>query len=233
MRAIRKALHAAWVYSVTAILMVAYMPLLLPPRPAMRAGLKLWAWLMVFGMRWIGGVRLEIRGAELLPQGSYVIAAKHQSWFDIAPPFLFAPDPLFVMKKELGRIPLFGWLSQKAGMIEVDREAHAKALMAMITAAKSRMAEPRQLLIFPEGTRYPAGAATDYKPGVAALYRELNVPCVPVATNSGVCLDKQGMALKSGVVVVQILEPLPPGLKRGEFMRLLQERIDTASTALL
>jgi 1-acyl-sn-glycerol-3-phosphate acyltransferase len=233
MRAVRRSLHAAWMFGVTAFLMVAYMPLLLLPRGAIRAGLKLWAWLMVFGLRWIGGVRLEVRGAEHLPQGSYVIAAKHQSWFDIAPPFLFAPDPLFVMKKELGQIPMFGWLSRKAGMIEVDRAAHVKALMAMIAAAKSRMVEPRQLLIFPEGTRNPPGAATDYKPGVAALYRELALPCVPVATNSGVCLDNQGLALKSGVVVVQILEPLPPGLKRGEFMRLLQDRIDTASKALL
>jgi 1-acyl-sn-glycerol-3-phosphate acyltransferase len=229
----RRALHSAWLFGVTALLMVLYLPLLILPRPAMRGGLKLWAVLMVFGLRWIGGVRLEVRGAERLPTGSYLIAAKHQSWFDIVSPFLFAGDGLFVMKKELGKIPLFGWLSRKAGMIEVDREAHAKALRDMITQAKRLMAQPRQLLIFPEGTRHPPGAQTSYKPGVAALYRELDLPCVPVATNSGVCLDPHGVAKRPGVVVVQILEPIPPGLKRGEFMRLLQERIDSASNALL
>ncbi|HUO22296.1 MAG TPA: lysophospholipid acyltransferase family protein [Caulobacteraceae bacterium] len=229
----RKALHAAWLFGVTGLLMILYLPLLLLPRAAMRGGLKLWAVLMVFGMRWIGGVRLEIRGTERLPPGAYLIAAKHQSWFDIVSPFLYAPDALFVMKKELGQIPAFGWLSRKAGMIEVDREAHAKALMAMLADARRLMAEPRQLLIFPEGSRSPPGAATSYKPGVAALYRELDLPCVPVATNSGVFLDPRGVALRPGVVVVEILEPLPPGLKRGEFMRLLQDRIDAASAALL
>lgn len=230
---LRTALHAAWLYGVTCLLMALYLPLLLLPRAAMRAGLKLWAALLVFGMRHIGGVRLEVRGAEKLPAGSYVIAAKHQSMFDIIPPFTFAPDALFVMKKELGNIPAFGWLSRKAAMIEVDREAGASAMLRLIADARRLMAEPRQLLIFPEGTRHPPGAPADYKPGVAALYRELDLPCAPVATNSGVCLDARGLARKPGVVVVEILEPIAPGLKRGEFMRLLQERIETASSALL
>jgi 1-acyl-sn-glycerol-3-phosphate acyltransferase len=233
MTKLRRTLHAAWLFGVTGLLMVLYVPLVLPPRSVMRDALKLWARLMVFGLRWIGGVRLEVRGLEHLPPGSYLIAAKHQTWFDIVSPFLYARDPLFVMKKELGRIPAFGWLSRKAGMIEVDREAHAKALLDMIARAKRLMAEPRQLLIFPEGHRNPPGAATSYKPGVAALYRELDLPCLPVATNSGVCLDARGVMRQRGVVVVQLLEPIAPGLKRGEFMRLLQERIDTASADLL
>ena len=233
MNALRRGLHAAWLFGMTGLLIVLYLPLLLLPRSAIRAGLKLWAMLVVFGQRWIGGVRLEVRGTEHLPAGSYMIAAKHQSWFDIVSPFLYADDALFVMKKELGKIPFFGLLSRKAGMIEVDRAAHARALRDMVAHGKRLMAEPRQLLIFPEGHRNPPGAATSYKPGVAALYRELDVPCVPVATNSGVFLNPQGIALKPGVVVVQILEPIPPGLKRVEFMRLLQERIDTASVDLL
>ncbi len=95
------------------------------------------------------------------------------------------------------------------------------------------MAETRQLLIFPEGTRHPPGSPPEYKPGVAALYKELDVPCVPVATNSGVYLDAAANVMKRGTVVWEILEPIPPGLKRAEFMRVLQERIETASTALL
>jgi 1-acyl-sn-glycerol-3-phosphate acyltransferase len=233
MSRLRTLLHGVWLYGVTILLLVLYLPMLLMPRAAIRAGLKLWAALLIFGMRRIGGVRLEIRGRENLPQGSYMLAAKHQSMFDIVSPFTYAPDALFVMKQELGDIPAFGWLSRKAAMIEVDRAGGAKALMALIADARRLMAEPRQLLIFPEGTRRPPGAPTDYKPGVAALYRELDLPCVPVATNSGVFLDSQGLAHRRGTVVVQILEPIPPGLKRPEFMRLLQDRIETASTALL
>ena len=231
---IRTILHAAWLYGLTALLMALYLTLLLVPRWGMRAGLKLWARLIIFGAWLIGGVKLEVRGLENLPkQGSYILAPKHQSWFDIIPPFTFAPDALFVMKKELGKIPAFGWESRKAAMIEVDREASVKAMLNMIADAKRLMAEPRQLVIFPEGTRSPPGAETTYKPGTAALYKELALPVVPVATNSGVCLDPQGLARKPGTVVVQILPPIAPGLKRAEFMRLLQEQIDTASKALL
>jgi 1-acyl-sn-glycerol-3-phosphate acyltransferase len=230
---IRTALHGAWIYSVTFLAMALYMPLVLLPRPGIRAGLRIWARAMVWGMGAVGGVRLEVRGLEKLPPGAYLIAAKHQSMFDIAPPFTFAPDCLFVMKKELMSIPAFGWLSRKAEMIRVDREAHAKAMRAMLADAKRLMVQPRQLVIFPEGTRHPPGAPADYKPGVAALYRELNLPCVPLATNSGVFLDARGLARRRGVLVVQILDPIAPGLKRGEFMALLQERIETASAALL
>jgi 1-acyl-sn-glycerol-3-phosphate acyltransferase len=214
--------------------MTLYMALLpAPRRVGMRAALRFWAVAMVWGMRVIGGVRLEVRGREKLPEGAYLIAAKHQSMFDIVPPFLFASDSLFVMKRELAKIPLFGWLSQKAKMIRVDREAHAKAMFALIADAKQLMAEPRQLVIFPEGTRHPPGAPADYKPGVAALYRELGLPCVPVATNSGVYLDAKGLVLKRGTVVVQILDPIEPGLKRAAFMTLLQDRIESASADLL
>jgi len=231
---IRNVFYGVWLYAGTFLLMTLYMALLpAPRRVGMRAALRFWAVAMVWGMRVIGGVRLEVRGREKLPEGAYLIAAKHQSMFDIVPPFLFASDSLFVMKRELAKIPLFGWLSQKAKMIRVDREAHAKAMFALIADAKQLMAEPRQLVIFPEGTRHPPGAPADYKPGVAALYRELGLPCVPVATNSGVYLDAKGLVLKRGTVVVQILDPIEPGLKRAAFMTLLQDRIESASADLL
>ena len=231
---VRKGLHAVWLFGLTASMMIFFLFLLPLPRWGMRGGLKAWARGAVWGARRIGGVTLEIRGQENLPKdSSYILAAKHQSLFDIVPPFIFSQDPLFVMKKELSKIPLFGWESRKAGMIEVDRGGQVKALIGMIADAKRLMAEPRQLVIFPEGTRSEPGEETSYKPGTAALYKELELPVVPVATNSGLHLDAQGLVRKSGTVVVQILPPIAPGLKRAEFMRLLQEQIDTASNALL
>lgn len=230
---LRRALYAVWLYGGTFLLMTLYLPLLFVPRAGIREALKFWARVMIFGMRYIAGVRLDIRGIERLPKGSYILACKHQSMFDVVPPYFVAHDMLYVMKKELGRVPLFGWLSLKAKMIRVDREAHAQALRQLIADARMLMAETRQLLIFPEGTRHPPGSPPEYKPGVAALYKELDVPCVPVATNSGVYLDAAANVMKRGTVVWEILEPIPPGLKRAEFMRVLQERIETASTALL
>ncbi len=119
-------------------------------------------------------------------------------------------------------------------MIEVDREAHAKAMRAMIADAKQLMAEPRQLVIFPEGTRHPPGAPADYKPGVAALYRELDLPCAPVATNSGVYLDARGLAGKGpGTVVVQCSIRSNRASRARSSCALLQDRIETASAKLL
>jgi 1-acyl-sn-glycerol-3-phosphate acyltransferase len=153
--------------------------------------------------------------------------------FDIVPAFALMPDALFVMKRELVRIPVFGWHNVKAGSIVIDRGGQAKTMRKMLTDARERFKEPRQLLIFPEGTRKKPGAEPDYKPGIAGLYRELEAPCIPIATNTGMHLNTAGLPTSPGVVVYEVLEPIPPGLKRVDFMRILQERIETASTALL
>jgi 1-acyl-sn-glycerol-3-phosphate acyltransferase len=230
----RSILYGLWYYGVTAGLAILYIPLLALPRGALRGGLHVWAKMLIWGMRVIGGVRLEVRGLEHLPKGVPVLlAAKHQSMFDIVPAFACMPDALFVMKRELMRIPVFGWHNLKNGTIVVDRQGQAQAMRKLIADARERFKEPRQLLIFPEGTRRPIGAEPDYKPGVAGLYRDLDVPCVPVATNTGAHISSSGVAHSPGVVVYEVLEPIPAGLKRADFMRTLQERIETASNALL
>ena len=230
----RSIVYGLWYYGLTVVLAILYIPLLALPRSAMRAGIRMWAKLLIWGMRVFGGVRLEVRGLEHLPKGVPVLlAAKHQSMFDIVPAFAYMPDALFVMKKELARIPVFGWLNRKHGTIVVDRQGHVQAMRKMIADARARFTEPRQLLIFPEGTRRLLGAEPDYKPGVAGLYRDLGVACVPVATNTGAHISSSGVAQSPGVVIYEVLEPIPAGLKRADFMRLLQERIETASKALL
>jgi len=230
---LRSILYGLWYYGVTALLAILYIPLLALPRKVLREGIKLWARLLIWGLRAIGGVRLEVRGLDKLPPGACLIAAKHQSMFDVIPAFAIMPDPLFVMKKELMRIPVFGWHNRKHGTIVVDRAGEAHAMRKLIADARDRFKEPRQLLIFPEGTRRPPGAPPAYKPGVAGMYRELQTPCVPVATNTGLCLNTAGIPKSSGVVVYEFLDPIPAGLKRGDFMRTLQERIEAASDALL
>ena len=230
----RSILYGLWYYGLTVLFAILFIPLLALPRSVLRDGIRLWARLLIWGLRVIGGVRLEVRGLEHLPQGVPVLlAAKHQSMFDIIPAFAYMPDALFVMKKELARIPVFGWHNRKHGTIVVDRQGQAHAMRKMIADARDRFTEPRQLLIFPEGTRRPPGAPPDYKPGVAGLYRDLDVPCVPVATNTGAHISSSGIAKSPGTVVYEVLEPIPAGLKRADFMRLLQDRIETASSALL
>ena len=230
---LRSLLYGLWYYGVTVVLAIAYIPLLALPRAAMRRGIRIWAQLLIWGLRVIGGVTLEVRGLDRIPPGACLIAAKHQSMFDVIPAFAYMPDALFVMKKELSRIPVFGWLNQKHRTIVVDRQGEANAMRKLIADARDRFREPRQLLIFPEGTRRAPGAEPAYKPGVAGIYRDLQTPCVPVATNTGLHINTAGVATSRGTVIYEILEPIPAGLKRADFMRLLQELIETASNALL
>lgn len=230
---VRSMLFIAWMYGLMAGLGLLCSPLLLLPRRYTLALVKLWARLVLGGLDRLIGVKVEVRGGEHLPSGPALIAAKHQGMFDFIPPLIYLPDPCFVLKQELMALPFFGWYAKKVGVISIDREGGAKTLRRMTAEARAALAAGRQIIIFPEGTRQEPGAAPDYKPGVAGLYRELGVPCIPAATTSGVVWPAHGVTRYPGVAVFDYLEAIPPGLKRGEFMRLLEERIETAGARLL
>jgi len=218
-----------WLWSASmAIFMIVTFPL---PRGANRACMAFWSKGLILALRWLADIKVEIRGRENLPTGAAVVAAKHQSMFDVFSQFAILPDACFVMKKELLMVPLFGWHGLKANMIVVDRAGHSAALKKLVRDAIERMKETRQVVIFPEGTRGNVGQPGDYKPGIAALYRELDMPVIPLALNCGGHWNK-GFLLKPGTIVFHYLDPIPAGLKRAEFMRELQTRIDTATKAL-
>jgi 1-acyl-sn-glycerol-3-phosphate acyltransferase len=230
---LRSILFMAFFYVGSTIAALLMTPLLLGKRRWVVQAIGVWATVMMAALRVICGVNVEIRGREHMPTGPALIAAKHQGMFDTIGPFSFLHDACFVLKKELLVIPFYGWYSIKGGMIAVDREGHASALKKLVKDTRERLSEDRQVIIFPEGTRKDPGAEPDYKPGVAALYRDLGLPCTPLATNSGVHWPAHGFLRRPGTIVFQFLEPLPAGLKRGEFMRDLQDRIETATNALL
>ena len=215
------------------LLVLLMIPLVLAPVSWILWAMTVWArgatWLLAF----ICKIRMEVRGRENIPPGPVLIAGKHQCMFDTIGPFVVLPRAAFVMKAELLSIPFYGWYSRKARMIAVDREAHSAALRSLVAQARRRAAEGRQIVIFPEGSRLPPGETGDYKPGVAGLYRDLGLPCVPMATNSGLCWPAHGFLRRPGVIVYEFLDPIAPGLHRGAFMRRLQEDVESASKALL
>ena len=232
MLSLRRLLFAVWLYLSMAICAVGLSPALVMPHRFAMGVVKIWARMVLFGLRWIMGITVEVRGLEHRPTGAALIAPKHQSMLDIVVPFTVLDDPCFVLKKELMAMPFLGWFAWKTKMIPVDRGAHAKALKDMVRHARARLAEQRQILIFPEGTRQLPGAEPDYKPGVAAIYRDLDGPCWPVAANSGEHWPAKGLGYTPGHVVFEFLEPLPAGLKRAEFMSRLATAIETASDRL-
>ena len=233
MLTLRSLLFTAWLYLSMPIFAIGLSPALLMPHRFAMGVVKLWARTALFGLRWIAGVRVELRGLRNMPSGAALVASKHQGMLDVVALLALLPDACFVMKKELMPLPFFGWFAWKTGMIPVDRAGHAKALKDMTRQARDRLSQGRQIVIFPEGTRNDPGAPGDYKPGVAAIYRDLEGPCWPVATNSGVHWPAHGFRRHPGVVVFEFLPPAPAGLKRGAFMTEIETRIEATSTALL
>jgi 1-acyl-sn-glycerol-3-phosphate acyltransferase len=229
----RSLLFAAVFYLWSGVLAIAMLPLMLAPRRWLLAATGFWARGVVFLLGPICGIRVEIRGREHMPSGAALIGAKHQCMFDTMGPFAVLADACYVMRKELLKIPVYGLFCTKSEMIVVDRQGGATALRKLVADARQRVAEARQVVIFPEGTRMAPGLTGDYKPGIAALYRDLGLPCTPLATNSGVHWPAHGFIRRPGVIVYEFLPAIPAGLHRAQFMRTLQDRLETASAALL
>jgi 1-acyl-sn-glycerol-3-phosphate acyltransferase len=232
MTILRSTLFFLWFATVSVVLSLAYLPVLLLPSRAIRRGAKLWAGISLWGLKTFALLDYEVRGP--IPPGGALVASKHMSMWDTLALFLLIGDATIVLKRQLLNIPFYGWYLGKSGQIAIDREGGASALRRMATAAHDAMKRGQTVMIFPEGTRKKPGATPDYKPGVAALYDQLAVPCYPVALNSGLFwTGPAGFLKKRGKIVIAFLPPIPPGLKRREFMATLQERIETATAELL
>jgi 1-acyl-sn-glycerol-3-phosphate acyltransferase len=213
----------------TAALGIAFLPLLLaPPLVMMRFG-TFWSAGTLWLLRVCVGLDYEVRGGEHLPTGPALIAMKHQSaWDTFAAPVIFR-NVAMVIKRELGWIPFYGWYALKAGMIPIDRSGGAGALKRMVAASEKALAAGRPILIFPEGTRSAVGARVPYQPGVGALYRQLGVPLVPVAVNSGLYWGRRQVLKRSGRITVEILPAIAPGGERRAVMAELENRIEEAT----
>jgi 1-acyl-sn-glycerol-3-phosphate acyltransferase len=220
-------------YINTAVFLVLGSWLLLAPRRSAMEGLRMHGLASLWWLKVICGTRVEVRGRERLPEGACLVASKHQSAWDTFALIPVFRDPAMVMKAELGWIPLYGWFSHKFQHIFVKRDRGPRALKAMIADARARAAQGREIVIFPEGTRRPPGAPPDYKPGYIALYDGLDLPCVPLALNSGLFWPRRSFLRYPGTIVVEILEPVPPGLPRAQARRLIEERIESACTRLI
>jgi 1-acyl-sn-glycerol-3-phosphate acyltransferase len=221
-------------FYVTTVLFLGFgSPLLFGPRSWAMWALALHARTELWLLKTIVGTKLEVRGRENLPKGACLVASKHQSaWETFALIPLFR-DPAYLMKRELFYIPFHGWFSYKFKMIPVDRDKGPAALRRMLAEAKTRAAAGREIIIFPEGTRRAPGAPPDYKTGVFLLYETLGIPCVPVALNSGLFWPRRSLKRYPGTIIVEFLDPIPPGLSKQEFLPRLQETMETASNRLI
>ena len=220
-------------YLNTALWLIIALPTFFMPYRAILAVATAWGRSNLVLLRAVAGIDYEIRGREKLPKGPIIVAPKHQSAWETFSLLQLFDNPVFIVKRELQWIPIFGWLMIKGRMVPVNRGARSQALTAMIERARIELARNRQLVIFPEGTRRPAGAEPRYKIGVAHLYVAIGVPCVPIALNSGLFWPRRSIRLRPGTVLVEILDPIQPGLDKDEFFERLQHDLETATARLL
>jgi 1-acyl-sn-glycerol-3-phosphate acyltransferase len=230
---LRSLLFAAAFYVVTALFLLGGSWLLFAPRAWAMAGLRAHARACCWLLRVVAGVNMDVRGRENLPKGACLVVSKHQSSWETFALIPLLSDPAIVLKDELKWIPFYGWFCVKFAHILVRRDKAAVALKAMIADAKERVAAGREIVIFPEGTRRAPGAAPDYKPGYVALYEALEVPCVPVALNSGLYWPRRSVMRYPGTIIVEFLPAFPAGIPRKEFRRQFEERLEAACDRLL
>jgi 1-acyl-sn-glycerol-3-phosphate acyltransferase len=224
--------NVGWYFG-SAVIALVGAPILVLPRRAVVAWSRFWIHFVLGWLKLTVGLTHRIVGLENLPTGPCIIASKHQSsWETLAFTVVF-DDAAIVLKRELVFIPIVGWAMARAGNITVARGDRAKALRGLIRQADSRINAGRSILIFPEGTRVAVGDARPYQTGVVALYRQLGVPVVPVALNSGLFWGRRKFVKRPGVITVAVLPAIPPGLGREDFMSTLRERIERTTANLV
>jgi 1-acyl-sn-glycerol-3-phosphate acyltransferase len=215
------------------IYLIAALPTFVMPYWAIVELAKVWGRTNLWLLEAICDIAVEFSGLDKIPPGPLIVAAKHQSfWETFALLPLFAA-PVYIVKRELMWIPIFGWYMRKGRMIPVDRGAGRQALTGMARRARIELKRGRQIIIFPEGTRRAPGAPPSYKSGIAHLYADTGVPCLPIALNSGLVWGRRSFQRYPGTVRVEILDPIPPGLDRDAFLGRLQQDIETATARLM
>jgi 1-acyl-sn-glycerol-3-phosphate acyltransferase len=227
---LRSLIYAIWFYSSMVIIGLICLPAAWLSRGAAMNAIKFWCGLQRVMLRIICGIKTEFRGMGNLPKGKCIIAMKHQSTYDTLAPFIFIRDPVYILKKELLRAPIFGIYASRVG-IPIDRGGRVRTLKAMMAAAKKAVEADRQVVIFPEGTRQAMDTVGQYKPGVVAMYNDLGVRCVPVALNTGLCW--KSFWRKPGHIIFEVLKPIEPGLDREQFMARLHDALDPATARLV
>ena len=227
MQFIRSLLFNIFLYSgIVAVFLIALPALFLPSKLTLIFG-KFLGHYVVFVVRFFLNTKVEFRGTNNIPKNQkYFVASAHQSMFETFALQSVLDYPIFILKKELIRIPLFGLYLKKIKSIEIVRDTTTKENLNFFDkVAKTIENENRPLLIFPQGTRVKVEDKVPFKKGAGRIYETLNICCVPVDLNSGKVWPKEGMIKYSGKIIVSFLKPIEPGLNRDEFLKNLEMKI--------
>ena len=228
---LRSLLFTLQAYSMMVVVALAFLPWAIVDRRGAFGAIRAWTGWVRWTAGWMIGLKTEVRGQP--PTGEVMIAAKHQSFFDIILIANVVPRPKFIMKKQILWTPIVGFYAKRVGCVAVDRGKRGQAIKAMVEGVKTSPTEPGQLIIFPQGTRVAPGDRPPYKVGVAVLYQEIGTPVVPVACNVGVFWPRQRIYRQPGVAVIEFLPVIEPGLPLRDFLTEIESVLETRSDALM
>jgi 1-acyl-sn-glycerol-3-phosphate acyltransferase len=228
---IRSVIFNLYFYFWTFGLAIIASPFYFAPQPIASKVGHVWAEGILIGLKYICNITYKIYGEKNLPEYPFIIASKHQSAWDTFILLKHLKAPAYILKKELMKIPLFGWYLKVMKMIPVDRKGGTNAIKKLQNDVYDRLSRKRPVVIFPEGTRTMPGQTIDYQPGIALVYKSLNtdIPVVPVALNSGKFWGKNSFIKKPGVIELHYLKPIAAGAKRKDFMKQLKDSIEKKS----
>jgi len=224
---LRSLLFNIFLYTGIIIVFLLALPaLLMPPKFTLLFG-KFLGHYVIFIVKYILNTKIEIRGLNNIPKTEkYFIASAHQSMFETFALQAVIDYPVFILKKELLKIPLFGLYLRKIKSIEIVRDTTTKDNLNFFKkVAEIIKNENRPLLIFPQGTRVSTNEKIPFKKGVGRIYEALNISCVPIALNSGNVWPKKGIMKYPGKITISLLEPIKPGLNRDEFINSLESKV--------
>ncbi len=231
MRPVLSLLFVVQMYAAMVVLGIVFLPWAAISPQGARAACKTYCRWVIWTARWMVGITAEVRG--VVPTGEVLLAAKHQSFFDILILFNALPAAKFIMKREILWTPVIGVYAWRLGCVSVNRGKRGQAIAKMVADVEKGRAAPGQLVIYSQGSRIAPGAVAPYKIGTGVLYEQLGQVCVPAATNVGLVWPRRGILRHPGRAVVEFLDPIPPGLPRDDFMTLLEDRVEAASNRLL
>lgn len=223
---------AYWILSI-AYASAAAVAALAPGRDATSWIIRRYVRRMVQAMRVFAGIRIQYRGDDRLPEGAFIIASKHQSWGDGFATYDRFEDLAFVTGDHLEKFPLLGTVLKKLGAIVVNSCGGREARDSLKHRGADAHREGRRILIFPEGHLAKVGEKYRYRSGVWHMYRDFDMPVVPVATNLGLFWPEEKYEKHPGTATLEFLEPIPTGLDKAEFLQRLEAAIEGKTAELV
>ena len=206
---------------------IIFLPSFFLPRKIVLIGGKLMGYWTGICLRFILSVKILIKGEEnIIKEDKFFIAASHQSMFETFYLQTIFNSPVFILKKELLQIPIFGWYLKKIGSISINRNKTTKDNLGFFNDISITISQSnRPLIIFPQGTRVLPDDRTPFKKGASRIYEELKINCLPVAINSGYVWPKNGGKNSNRTITISILKPISAGLEKNEFLKTLEKNI--------